>query len=395
MKPLRVVLVTRGFWPLVGGAEVVMANLAGEFLRLGARPTVVTAQWEKAWPKSLVFAEVPVVRLAQPARRGWGTLRYMVALGRWLRHHSGSIDVVYVSMLKHDAYVAVGALRGTTIPVVLRAEGGGSVGDCHWQTRSNIRRRIRARCQQADAFVAISSYIEAEMIEAEYPRTLIRRINNGVGEAPSRDPQSQAHARRTLAKASSQMALPRDARLAVYTGRLHEAKGLDDLLSAWTLVHQRWPAAHLWMVGSGSYGPQLEQRVKALGLQHRISFPGVLDSIVDILDAADLFILPSLQEGMSIALLEAMSYAMPIIATDIPGNRELVASDQTALLVRPQDPEDLARAICRLWDAPKLAQRLGETAKQRARTEFSLTRVATQHLDLFNRLIQEKMNNPG
>src|SRR5262245_1682941 len=128
MSPLRLALVTRRFWPLVGGAEVAMANLAAEFQRQGQQATIVTARWEKHWPTEVVHREVPVVRLSQPKLRGWGTLRYMYAVGSWLVAQQPKLDGVVVSMLKHDAYAAIGALRGAGLPVVLRAEGGGTAG---------------------------------------------------------------------------------------------------------------------------------------------------------------------------------------------------------------------------------------------------------------------------
>ena len=109
MTSLRIAVITRRFWPLVGGAESLLACLAAELRNRGARPIVLTAQWAPEWPRRLMVREVPVVRLPHPAQRAWGTLRYMLALTRWLRQHRTELDLVYVSMLKHDAYAAIGA----------------------------------------------------------------------------------------------------------------------------------------------------------------------------------------------------------------------------------------------------------------------------------------------
>src|SRR5262245_3253510 len=154
MKPLRIALITRRFWPLVGGAEVVMGNLAVELQRQGAEVVIVTAQWEPQWPRELVHREVRVLRLPNPRQRGWGTFRYMLSLNRWLRAHRDKLDIIYVSMLKHDAYTAVSAMRGSNCAVVLRAEGSGETGDCYWQRTARFGTRIRRRCREADALVA-------------------------------------------------------------------------------------------------------------------------------------------------------------------------------------------------------------------------------------------------
>ena len=116
MSPMRLVLITRRFWPLVGGAEGVMANLAAEFASRGMEVTLLTAQWHPDWPVRVRYRGASVVRLSNPSLRGWGTFRYMRALERWLRHRAGQYDLVYVSMLKHDAYAALGATGGRIGP---------------------------------------------------------------------------------------------------------------------------------------------------------------------------------------------------------------------------------------------------------------------------------------
>ena len=93
MSRLRVVLITRRFGPLVGGAERAMANLAAEMAARGLDVTVLTARWRPDWPARISYRGVPVVRLPQTSVRLWGTVRYMQSLGRWLRANDGRYDV--------------------------------------------------------------------------------------------------------------------------------------------------------------------------------------------------------------------------------------------------------------------------------------------------------------
>src|SRR5688572_6754943 len=88
----RLALISRRYWPQMGGAETVMANLASEFAQRGHATTVVTAQWEPHWPVECVHREVNVIRLPQPQLRGWGTIRYLHALRRWLHSHQDQFD---------------------------------------------------------------------------------------------------------------------------------------------------------------------------------------------------------------------------------------------------------------------------------------------------------------
>jgi glycosyltransferase involved in cell wall biosynthesis len=100
-----------------------------------------------------------------------------------------------------------------------------------------------------------------------------------------------------------------------------------------------------------------------------------------------LYVLPSLEEGMSLALLEAMAAGVPVIATDIPANQPLVEHEQEGLLVPPRDDKSLAEAIVRLFGDHELAQRLTAAARSRVERQFSLTACAAAHLDLFAQLV--------
>jgi glycosyltransferase involved in cell wall biosynthesis len=385
VRPLRLVLVTRRFWPLVGGAERVMANLAVGLAERGHRVTLLTARWQSEWPAEITYSGVPVVRMAHPPQRFWGTLRYMRALARWLRRHAGQYDLVYVSMLKHDAYAALQAVAGR-VPVVLRAEGAGKTGDCVWQLEATCGRRIKHRCMKAAALVGPSRAIEQELKAAGYPRPRIHYIPNGVRIPAPRDEASRREAREALATLHADLNVPEWAPLGFYTGRLHAGKGLSDLVAAWEPILARWPNARLCLAGDGPYRTALEEQIEARNLGGRVILAGTFDSVDELLAAADVFVLPSLEEGMSLALLEAMAAGLPVVATDIPGNRDLVTDAQHGLLVPPARSDALAAAIQRVLDDPELAARLGAAARQRVVGEFSLEKSVEEHVALFEGL---------
>jgi glycosyltransferase involved in cell wall biosynthesis len=390
MNRLRVALVTRRFWPLMGGAESLVANLAAELKSRGADPLVVTAQWDRSWPCRLALREVPVVRLPQPTPRAWGTLRYMLALGRWLRRHRQQLDAVYVSMLKHDAYVALRSLRGTDLPVVLRVEGGGPTGDCHWQQTAAFGARIKRRCLTADAIVAPSQPLAEELLTAGYAPERVVRINNGVHLGEFRDPAVRRAARIMLTDLNWELNTSEGTPVAVFVGRLHMGKGLEFLVRAWRIVVRRWRHARLWLVGAGPDRGRLVDLVHDLELRGKVILPGPFSDAQSTLLAADVFVLPSQEEGMSISLLEAMAARLPVVASDIPGNRPLVEHEKHGLLVPYGDPEALAGAISRLFENRRWAYRLAAAARQQVEQEFSIGRVAEEHLELFSRLISMK-----
>ena len=390
MKGMRLALVTRRFWPLVGGAEMVMSNLATEFRRRGAVPIILTAQWRSDWPTEVVHREVPVRRLPNPARRGWGTLRYMASLGGWLRGHRHELDLVCVSMLKHDAYTALGALREAPIPVVLRAEGAGASGDCRWQQIGRFGGRIRRRCRQADALIAPSRVIRDELLEADYPPERVHYIPNGVPLIGPRNPRNRHAARCALGEANHDLAVHDATPVVVYTGRLDEAKGLYELVAAWPRVLEQLPDARLWLVGEGPLRVPLYQRMVDLGVHHQVHLPGAFDQVDDLLLAADLFVLPSHEEGMSLSLLEALGAGLPVVCSDIPGNRQLVDDGVEGRLVAAGEVEPLAQAILDALRNPQMATAWAQAAAARVRRDYSVERMADDHLRLFERLIELK-----
>ena len=235
---MRIALVTRRFPPLIGGAEAMLRYLAIALADEGADVTVVTSRPGGLPPEERIGGAVRVVRLATSSLRFVGTWLYMRNLRRWLAHNP--VDIAYVSMLKHDAFVAVGEGRRRGVPVVLRPEGAGATGDIAWQGWGRGGRAIARRCKRADAFVAISEGVRRELIGAGYDAWRIVDLPNGVpvpGEPWSPRPGWSENP------------------LAVFIGRLAPEKGLHALIDAWPIVRRPFPSARLTLIGEGPERP--------------------------------------------------------------------------------------------------------------------------------------------
>jgi glycosyltransferase involved in cell wall biosynthesis len=171
--------------------------------------------------------------------------------------------------------------------------------------------------------------------------------------------------------------------------RLHPNKGYPYLIRAMEKVKSRYPDVRLLILGDGDLRGQLEQMVSDLGLKEHISFLGYREDVYEILAAVDCFVLPSLHEGFGIAIAEAMAASKPVIATDIPAVREVVADKCTGLLVPAGNAEALAQAIIELIEHPDLVQEFGQNGRERVEKLFSIQSVTTQYELLYDLVVRD------
>ncbi|MBV9380215.1 MAG: glycosyltransferase family 4 protein [Streptosporangiaceae bacterium] len=167
-----------------------------------------------------------------------------------------------------------------------------------------------------------------------------------------------------------------------YLGRLVPQKDVGTLLRAFARLDTK---AHLLLVGDGAARPALQRRARALG--GRVHFTGFVrhTQIPAVLRHVDLFVLPSLYEDLSSALIEAMAAGLPVVATRVGGTADLVRDGENGLLVTPRDPAALAAAIGRLLADPGLAARLSSAARQTA-AAYAWPDLASKVLDIYRRL---------
>ena len=139
----------------------------------------------------------------------------------------------------------------------------------------------------------------------------------------------------------------------------------------------------------------MRQLAASLGLAGVVHFLGPRPDVPDLLNAMDIFVLPSYSEGMSLALLEAMAAGLPVIATAVGGTPEVVTDGENGLLIPPRDAEALAGALERLLADPALAQHLGANARAHVREHFSLDRLGREINRIYGELVKQKFGGRG
>jgi glycosyltransferase involved in cell wall biosynthesis len=184
--------------------------------------------------------------------------------------------------------------------------------------------------------------------------------------------------------------IPPPAPLVGSVGRLHVQKDFHTLLTAMTYVRKCLPDVRLLIVGDGDLRDALEDRARAFGLAESVTFAGHRDDIPQILAALDVFTLPSRWEGLPNAVLEAMAAGLPVVATHVGGVPELVVDAETGLLVPPQDPAALSRALLTLLENSDLRREMGRAGRDRVRACFSIDRMVQDTAQLYDTLLLDK-----
>jgi L-malate glycosyltransferase len=162
-------------------------------------------------------------------------------------------------------------------------------------------------------------------------------------------------------------------RILCLVGRLMPPKGHSHLFQAMTLLRREYPEIRLLLVGDGELRSALEDLSKSLGISENVIFLGSRPDIPEILSVTEIFVFSSLWEGISLALIEAMAAGKPIVATEIPGNRELIKHGVNGLLVPKADSEALAMAIKKFLDEPVFSSELGANAIKDAKEKFDIS----------------------
>lgn len=376
---MTVLMLIDNYFPLVGGAEKQADALGWQFVENGVKVLVVTERKEKDWKAHELVNGIPVTRLSFPKVRVIGALILYIRLVTHLLRRKGEYDVIYVHIVKYFAFI--GATMGRILgkKVLIKFSGWEELdkGVLNEGMRKKVLYRILGwGVKKADYYIAISSEIEAALKRCAFPPSRIVRLPNGV-DTLKFFPESDKSALR------KRLGLTEASTLGVFVGRLVNEKGLPYLMTAWRQASLTRPGAVLVIVGDGYLRDELEKMAVELGIEENVVFTGQVDNVDDFMRASDFYILPSLTEGLSNTLLEAMACGLPVVGTRISGTMDLIADGKNGFLAEPGDPGSLAEKISILARDEGLRESMGVVSREIIEKEFSFGRVVERYLELF------------
>jgi glycosyltransferase involved in cell wall biosynthesis len=347
------------------GAESVLLNLSVELQRSGH--TCMVGVFENAKNANTEvgaraeIAGLAVRRIPCRSRFDWQTVRQIQKI-----IEEDGIDLVHAHGYKADFYALLAA-RLAEVPVTATCHNW--LGES-WSMRAYAR-LDRYLLRFFDGVAAVSNSV-AEQLGHTGTRQRMRVIANGV---PTHGPGIESRLADQIRKGD---------RLVVgAVGRLSLEKGAAVLIEAASKICPDFPQAFFVVVGDGPLRSSVEAGVRELGITGQFLFTGERNDVDQIYRSFDVYVLPSFQEGMPMALLEAMAAGLPVVATKVGGVPDLVCDPSVGTLVEPGDPTAFAAGIRGLLSDQSRRERMGSNARRRVEDHFSAAAMARNYGELY------------
>ena len=334
-----------------------------------------------AFMKDIQALNAPISEYPTRSMYSYQTLRGQLRFARDVRRED--IHVVHAYGFYPNLFAILPAALGTRSVTIASVRDMGVFSDRH-----KLRSMTQAMaCRLADCVIANSSAVREWLIKQGLGGYDVRVIPNGISmPAPRRNDEPSV--------IRAEFHIDPDSPLIAVVGRLVRTKGLEFFLEAAASIAARFPSVRFLIVGEANVEPpyrrELEERAKNLNLIGRLTFTGQRSDVPQIMREIDISVLPSLSESFSNSLLESMANGLPVVATKVGGNPEVVSDGENGLLVPPRDAEALSRAMSRLLESNELARRLGEAAREKVAKEYSLECLLRRTEDLYVSLLERR-----
>jgi glycosyltransferase involved in cell wall biosynthesis len=377
----RIVLVLSTYVPeSFGGAEQQSRKLALALGRLGMPVKVLAPRLMPSTPRREQEGSVSLerFRLRNAPNLGGRHIGSFIAWAAkllwWLVNHRHSYDVIHIVHGRLHAVPAVIAGSLLDKPTLIKiGRGGPEHFDLDVVNRKRLLGRWYARVllRHATGFVANSQEIAADLLRWKVPAARIHRIPNGVDISADFTRNRGQRAR------------------FVYLGRLDREKAIDMMIRGFAQLADR-SRASLTIVGDGECRRNLEDLVEQLQLQDIVTFKGAVSDVAPTLRQTDIFVSTSLSEGMSNALLEAMSFGLMPLVSSVSGVAEIVADGHSGLLFTPGDADAFANKLKEALSLPpETREAFGNAAREAVANRFGIDQVAAQHVVLYQDLLRK------
>lgn len=361
----------------IGGTERHVVNLAERIDREQFDLSFGCLYKTGPFLKDIERMKIPIEHYPVPSLRSGRALREGLRCAGRIRSHG--IDIVHTYGFYPNMFaIPAASLAGASAIVASIRD----TGDICTPKQCRVQKLV---CHFADRILVNAEAIRQKLIADGYNGAKIKVIKNGIDLSRFEKIRDQGRLR-------CEYRLPANAPLVMLLARLSVIKGIEYFLEAAVITARRFENARFLIVGDlkddPAYRATLKRYADRLGLGRRVIFTGFRLNVAEVLAEATVSVLPSLAEGLSNTLLESMAAGLPIVATRVGGNPEVVEDGATGLLVPPRDSGALAQAISRLLAHAEMARRFGDAGRRRVARHFSLERMIQDTEGLYRELLE-------
>jgi len=361
------------FYPLLGGAEVQAQQLASGLRERGIKVCVLTRRL-KGLPRYEVIGRIPVYREIRTIELGilWG-IGYIVSVFIFLYKKRKDYDIIHCHIVQ--GFHTIVALFFKYIfkkKVIVKMSSSGETSDLKVLKEGKFGRLFLRWIRNVDIIISVCKKASLEILRNGFSKDMLVEIPNGVD---------------TDRFSKSDSKDKNDIRNITYIGRLDSYKGIDYLLNGFKHLLSEVDDVRLTIIGNGPDEIILKNMAKDLAIQDRVTFKGREEDILSEFYDTDIFVLPSLSEGMSNVILEAMACGLPVVATSVGGNGDLIRDRYNGILIPPRDSIRLSAVLLELLEDEELAQRLGKEARKTVEENYSMGHIIDKYIKLYERLL--------
>jgi len=396
---MKIAIISSTFFPRLGGAEMVMHNLATALVQAGHTVHMVVPNSERLKDFNPQYTVAPLIIPRGSVRLNM--LEYVMAINLVYLQWKYAFDLWQVFVTFPPGYAAAIAQRVVKVPFVISATGKDIqvMPEIGYGLRLDpkVDKKVRIAVTRANAVVSINDGMTDAYMDAGAQKESVLFIPNGIwydrfrAAAAKRD-----NLRNTLCV---ELGIPQESSILLCTARNHPKKNYPTLLQAAQRLEAEGVDFHLIIAGAETQ--KLEVLVKELGLSRRVHLLGTYpknfgsfdelppQELVDLYVSADMFVLPTFIEGMPLVLLEAMAAGLPIVSTDVEGVNHIVRSDHNGVLINdPTDVEAFSTAIRSVITDRGLRERLIQNALSTAQ-EYNWTNVVKEFEALYEQVLRK------
>lgn len=380
---MHLVMIITKYRPFTGGAEKQAERMARALLRKGHRVTVLTRHWKGLKTEETAY-DVKIMRLPFWEWRTLAPITFMLSCLFYLWRQRREINLIHAHQYD-SAFTASVAKIITGIPVIAHFHGGSQeIGSEVKMLSGQLKGRIILKVikRYTDAFITVSSLIYGDLLAAGIAEN-VYILPNGVDVAYFTPPETNEEF-----FIRKQLGLPADKVIFLFSGRLEPVKGLDLLMDAWLKLDKEIADTSLLLIlGGGSLYEKIKNQLDGLS---NIIVKGEVENVRAYLRAADVFVLPSRYEGISLAILEAMACGLPVILTRVGGNTDIVEHLENGVLVSPEDVAGLTEWMELLYRQGKLRLSLSKKARVKVVKDFSFLKIMLKYESLCSVLVNDR-----